>query len=927
MNRNKTKKWVDAKSYAYDGDDWGDYDQDDEYGADAQQEQSNTQPKLARSSSFERGDEKSTFSATTPLAATSGPNALNQGANRAVSGQTIASDASSAVPEHRRDFSPSAMPQPLSTSRQNAGSPAPSETAQVRPPSAAGAYDPRETSTAQPFVRPADIYKRIEEARSKEALAKASNDNLRQDSALAPKTSLANIPERKSEYGVPVAKEAQPSTDKYRLPDVASDSSFGDEMFSPSAAKSTSDVKAEPVKSPVSTNSGTLDPLSPGDGPPSRAPSQGFKSMVNRAFEPSELLGVSKQDSVRSQRTDGSRGTSDISPILASVRESGDHTTENILNLYSDDEPYGPNVHDTPKASTNKASEQSDLGSSEATLVQDKSATKSFYSGNQPPVTTAELKAVIQEKALPVPEEKALPVPEEKAPAVPEEKSLPSRPKIPGQFDSYAFASSVEPTPLNELPGAKYFTQVSKETEEAKTPEVPDFSPSTTSKPPPGAPSPSNMAELSVAGAAMGAAIEQAFRVEPPKHINAGSARAVDIPSSKPPTPPAKDQSPPLTPDLAPPVPLKTTKAPTSDPPSGAVLQSTAIAPNVATAQSTIAPPSNVVVPSKTETSSQPVAALPPIYTSMLDVGPPKKSMLDVGESKKSTLVVGEPKKSIPDVEEHNKEIIVSPLSGKPVEDDRASIPKISRQFSWETDTPSASDAPVLSPGGTGLKIDHPIGEHSESLSQTVSPLGPDFSLDHEKEIGTTAAAVGPTSHTPAQYDDEIRTSNAGESHPTRQSNEKNERLPSFREIMAIKSTPERIAAYDETREEWLHMDAGLSQWLATTIDKYPEHGLLRAQTAKPFDGPSLLANAGSSKRSHMRIGSIGSIGKVFTSGGGSSSYNPELSSPERDKRTSGGAIGGAGKAVGDTLKGLGGKSKGLIGKIKASRKKEDDGY
>lgn len=32
VNRAKTKKWVEAKSYSYDGDDWGDVDDYDEYG-------------------------------------------------------------------------------------------------------------------------------------------------------------------------------------------------------------------------------------------------------------------------------------------------------------------------------------------------------------------------------------------------------------------------------------------------------------------------------------------------------------------------------------------------------------------------------------------------------------------------------------------------------------------------------------------------------------------------------------------------------------------------------------------------------------------------------------------------------------------------------------------------------------------------------
>ncbi|KAF2090413.1 hypothetical protein K490DRAFT_63294 [Saccharata proteae CBS 121410] len=98
VNRSKTKKWVEAKPYSYDGDDWGEYDEDDEYGVSqtptpAPQAPTGLRqrgqglanlgdrsftdpqalsggPKLARSNSFEAGDEKRAFStsATEPIA-------------------------------------------------------------------------------------------------------------------------------------------------------------------------------------------------------------------------------------------------------------------------------------------------------------------------------------------------------------------------------------------------------------------------------------------------------------------------------------------------------------------------------------------------------------------------------------------------------------------------------------------------------------------------------------------------------------------------------------------------------------------------------------------------------------------------------------------------------------------------------------------
>lgn len=932
MNRNKTKKWVNAKTYNYDGDDWGDYDEDDEYGAKLSA-QSGPKSALQRSSSFERGDEKRTFSATTSAGPISGTNAVKQivshaqQTNRAASGQSAAttegSDASSNIPEHRRDFTPSAMPQPLSTGRASSASPAPGDHP-IRSPSAAGAYDPRESSTAQPFVRPADIYKRMEEAKSKESLARTGSDQIHNDTTLGTKTSLADIPERKSEHGMPGVYEAQASTDKYRLPDLAQDSGFGDDMWSPAHVKSRSEQKMEDdVKSPTSITSSNLDTTSTVGEVPSRAPSQGFKSMVNRAFEPSELLGVSKQDSLRSQRTDGSRGTSDISPILASHRESRDHTTENILSFYSDDEPLTPDNHDTPKAS--RVIEHS-FDSSEPAISSAKAVPT--HLDNSAPATLA--KPPSPEKPLPIPKEKSLPI----------------RPKIPGQFDSYAFAPSEEPTPLSDLPGARYFARSSEDIPDDKDvakpsgPEVPDLSPSVVTIPPAYK---AHMGQLSAAGAAMGKALEQAFRVDSPTTAPSAAAREIsDSPASS--TQPAKDEEDsPLTP-IAPLAPSKATSQITDEPTSrtsdGAVLQSTAIAPTVATAQSSVVASADVVTPEVTQASSASVAALPSTRTSMLDVEPSKRSMLDIAEPQKE---------SIHDADGPKNETIVSLPSAKPAEEERTTAPKINRQFSWETDTPSASDT-VLSPTETGptnelqtegrnegqfeRHTDGPHERHLEPASHVVIPLGPDTSPDNERQQDSNVSAPlldsgldEPTSLSPIDHvTHDISRSEFNESHPMKPVTEKNERLPSFKEIMNIKSTPDRLAAYDNTREEWLHMDSGLNTWLAATLEQIPEHLHLKEESARPFGGPSTLA--GGSKRSHMRTTSIGGIGKLFTHGAGTSSFNPENTSPIQEKRVSaGGTKGGAGKAVGDTLKGLGGKSKGLLGKIKASRRKDDDGY
>ncbi|MCJ1439050.1 hypothetical protein MMC27_008441 [Xylographa pallens] len=48
--------------------------------------------------------------------------------------------------------------------------------------------------------------------------------------------------------------------------------------------------------------------------------------------------------------------------------------------------------------------------------------------------------------------------------------------------------------------------------------------------------------------------------------------------------------------------------------------------------------------------------------------------------------------------------------------------------------------------------------------------------------------------------------------------------IPSFRAILALKDPTERIQTYKATREQFAHMNTGLSHWLTTTMNDLPEH-------------------------------------------------------------------------------------------------------
>ncbi|KAJ4374065.1 hypothetical protein N0V83_002804 [Neocucurbitaria cava] len=248
VNRMKTKKWVQAKKNAYDGDDWGDYDEYDEYGVnnDPQREpeppaaqryyaqneptRSFTDPSQqaplakVRRNSFERGEEQRAFSSTIPHP--------QQGYGQHYAEpqrQTSGPESDGGFdPQQRRDFSPSAMPTPLQTrisavpsdmSASPSNTQFPPRKSSIGQGDAPSATSPRPRTGSQsdkplPFIRPADIYRRVEEERERERASldssRPSLDSLSsrpKDEVASPQAEggrslqpLETVAERKSEY-------------------------------------------------------------------------------------------------------------------------------------------------------------------------------------------------------------------------------------------------------------------------------------------------------------------------------------------------------------------------------------------------------------------------------------------------------------------------------------------------------------------------------------------------------------------------------------------------------------------------------------------------------------------------------------------------------------------------------------------------------
>ena len=49
-------------------------------------------------------------------------------------------------------------------------------------------------------------------------------------------------------------------------------------------------------------------------------------------------------------------------------------------------------------------------------------------------------------------------------------------------------------------------------------------------------------------------------------------------------------------------------------------------------------------------------------------------------------------------------------------------------------------------------------------------------------------------------------------------------KIVAFREIMAMKSSEERVQAFNQTRQQFAAMNTGLSSWIASTLSDFPEH-------------------------------------------------------------------------------------------------------
>lgn len=241
VNRAKTKRWVEAKQYSYDGTDWG--DEEDEY------QEEETPPVPRPPYTQQRTGSASDLS------------------SKRLSGLAFGADGSQ-------------------------GSPA------------------TEDQRALPFIRPADIYKRMREQQgTPPAAADSGAHNDKSQSSVQPETAPAPASDNQSSQGLTVPPQTQ-AVPSIGLPELKRVSGFGTDFMNSGFQK----TNTEPMEPSLQHQQ-----------------SQGFNSVVHQAFDVPETP-TSTTGSVGRSNSDG---TSVVSPIMG-ARSLNDDKTPTIF-----EEPEG----------------------------------------------------------------------------------------------------------------------------------------------------------------------------------------------------------------------------------------------------------------------------------------------------------------------------------------------------------------------------------------------------------------------------------------------------------------------------------------------------------------------------------------------------------------------------------------------------------
>ncbi|CEJ56987.1 hypothetical protein PMG11_05697 [Penicillium brasilianum] len=257
VNRQKTQRWVQAKQYSYDGGDWGDDDDEEEE------------------------DERP--AAPAPPYATHKTGSTSELSSGRLSGLGYGTDEVRASP-----------------------------TAETKPLPSAG------DQKSLPFVRPADIYKRMREERTPVGEAASLGRSAEPQGSVQPRPTPTHPAVTGGNGTLPVnpsaSKETTQKVPSIALPELKRMSGFGAEFLG------TTDPSFQPSASSESAEASLHH--NPSQASQASQDSQGFTSVVHQAFDVPETPNSTDDSVVRSN----SDGTSVISPIISHRTTQDDKT-------------------------------------------------------------------------------------------------------------------------------------------------------------------------------------------------------------------------------------------------------------------------------------------------------------------------------------------------------------------------------------------------------------------------------------------------------------------------------------------------------------------------------------------------------------------------------------------------------------------------
>ncbi|EEH35637.2 hypothetical protein PAAG_06684 [Paracoccidioides lutzii Pb01] len=214
------------------------------------------------------------------------------------------------------------------------------------------------------------------------------------------------------------------------------------------------------------------------------------------------------------------------------------------------------------------------------------------------------------------------------------------------------------------------------------------------------------------------------------------------------------------------------------------------------------------------------------------------------------------------------------PETGSSPVDQQSPASKLKKRFSWEEPSADGNEEsqklsinPATSEKSTQSPLDSSTPTGSERRSGDFDQQ-PDYSPNDPNGSETTPIQIsteqGPSS---AQSDDVPSTylaSGDPSSSPMQTTSQppgaEDHKLTTFRQIMAMTTTAEKVKAFQQTREKFAGMDTGLAAWIQATADSHPDHaGLVQRNGTLP-PGTTLTHRNTIPRNKFPKLSSLGSI-------------------------------------------------------------------